>query len=65
MSVRFLNSRTAIIIQDKDRSACRNSISSEDEIRKLLSHGVAKAAIAEMYGSSWQTVHAWVRRHSA
>ena len=34
-----------------------------DEIRKLLSHGVAKAAIARMYGSSWQTVHAWVRRH--
>jgi DNA invertase Pin-like site-specific DNA recombinase len=36
----------------------------EDDIRKkLLSHGVAKAAIARMYGSSWQTVHAWVRRH--
>ena len=34
----------------------------EDEILKLLSHGVAKAAIARMYGSSWQTVHAWVRR---
>ena len=34
----------------------------EEEIRKLLSHGVAKAAIARMYGSSWQTVHAWVRR---
>jgi len=34
----------------------------EDEISKLLSHGVAKAAIARMYGSSWQTVHAWVRR---
>jgi putative DNA-invertase from lambdoid prophage Rac len=34
----------------------------EDEIRKLLSHGVAKAAIARMYGSSWQTVHPWVRR---
>ena len=33
-----------------------------DEIRKLLSHGVAKAAIARMYGSSWQMVHAWVRR---
>ena len=30
----------------------------EDEIRKLLSHGVAKAAIARMYGSSWHTVHA-------
>jgi DNA invertase Pin-like site-specific DNA recombinase len=34
-----------------------------DVIRKLLSHGVAKAAIARMYGSSRQTVHAWVRRH--
>lgn len=34
----------------------------EDEIRRLLSHGVAKAAIARMYGSSWQTVHAGVRR---
>ena len=34
----------------------------EDEIRKLLSHRVAKATIARMYGSSWQTVHAWVRR---
>ena len=33
----------------------------EDEIRKLLSHGVAKAAIARMYDSSWQTVHNWVR----
>ena len=37
----------------------------EDEILKLLSHGVAKAAIARMYGSSWQTVHAWVRRRHA
>ena len=36
----------------------------EDEIRKLPSHGIAKAAIARMYGSCWQTVHAWVRRHS-
>jgi DNA invertase Pin-like site-specific DNA recombinase len=35
----------------------------EDEIRKLLSHGVAKAAIARMHGCSWQTVHAWMRRH--
>jgi putative DNA-invertase from lambdoid prophage Rac len=34
----------------------------EDDIQKLLSHGVAKAAIARMYGSSWQTVHTWVRR---
>jgi DNA invertase Pin-like site-specific DNA recombinase len=34
----------------------------EDEIRKLVSHGVAKAAIARSYGCSWQTVHAWVRR---
>ncbi len=34
----------------------------EDEILKLLSHGVAKAAIARMYGSSWQTVHNWVQR---
>lgn len=33
-----------------------------DEIRKLLSHGVSKTAIARMYGSSWQTIHAWVRR---
>ena len=33
-----------------------------DEILKLLSHGVAKAAIARVYGSSWQTVHAWVRK---
>ena len=33
-----------------------------DEIRKLISHGVAKAAIAGMYDCSWQTVHAWVRR---
>ena len=32
------------------------------EIIKLLSHGVAKAAIARMYDSSWQTVHNWVRR---
>ena len=31
------------------------------EIIKLLSHGVAKAAIARMYDSSWQTVHNWVR----
>ena len=36
----------------------------EDEIRKLPSNGVAKAAIARMYGSCWQTVHAYVRRHS-
>lgn len=35
-----------------------------DEIIKLLLHGVAKAAIARMYGSSWQTVHTWVRRSS-
>ena len=34
----------------------------EDEIRELLSHGVAKAVIARMYGCSWQTVHARVRR---
>ena len=34
----------------------------EDDIRKLLSHGVAKAAIARMHGCSWQTVHAWIRR---
>ena len=34
----------------------------EENIRKLLSHGVAKAAIARMYGASWQTVHAWIRR---
>jgi DNA invertase Pin-like site-specific DNA recombinase len=34
----------------------------EDEIRKLLSHGVSKAAIARMYGSSWQTVQSWARR---
>lgn len=27
-----------------------------------MSHGVAKAAIARMYGASWQTVHVWVRR---
>ena len=26
------------------------------------SYGVAKAAIAMMYGNSWQTVHEWVRR---
>ena len=32
-----------------------------DEIMKQLSHGVAKAVIARMYGSSWQTVHNWVR----
>ena len=32
-----------------------------DEIMKLLSHGVAKEAIARMYDSSWQTVHNWVR----
>lgn len=37
----------------------------EDEIRKLLSHGVAKAAIARMHGCSWQTVHAWVRRNGS
>ena len=37
----------------------------EDEIRKLLSHGVAKAAIARMHGCSVQTVHAWVRRKRA
>ena len=30
----------------------------EDEIRKLLSHGVAKAAIAGMQDCSWHTVHA-------
>jgi DNA invertase Pin-like site-specific DNA recombinase len=36
----------------------------EDEIRKPISHGVAKAAIARMYGSSWQTVHVWVRRQN-
>ena len=34
----------------------------ENEIRKLLSHGVAKAAIARMYGCSWQTMHTWVGR---
>jgi len=33
-----------------------------DEIMKLLSHGVAKEAIARMYDSSWQTVHNWLRR---
>lgn len=36
----------------------------EDEIRRLLSHGVAKAAIARMHGCSWQTVHAWMRRRN-
>jgi len=35
----------------------------EDEIRKLLAHGVAKTTIAKSYGSSWQTVHTWVRRN--
>ena len=34
----------------------------DGEIRKLLSHGVANAAIARIYGSSWQTVHKWLRR---
>jgi len=34
-----------------------------DDIRKLLSHGVAKAAIARLYGCSWQTAHNWVRRN--
>ena len=33
-----------------------------DDIRKLLSHGVAKAAIARMYDCSWQTVHTWTQR---
>jgi len=28
-----------------------------DDIWKMLSHGVAKAAIARMYKCSWQTVH--------
>jgi DNA invertase Pin-like site-specific DNA recombinase len=36
-----------------------------DDIRKLLSHGVAKAAIARMYGCSWQTVHTWTQRKGA
>jgi len=34
----------------------------EAEILKLLSHCVAKAAIARMHECSWQTVYAWVRR---
>jgi DNA invertase Pin-like site-specific DNA recombinase len=37
----------------------------EDEIRRLLANGVAKAAIARMHGCSWQTVHNWVKRHEA
>ena len=36
-----------------------------DDIRKLLSHGVAKAAIARMYKCSWQTVHTWTQRKGA
>ena len=33
-----------------------------DDIRKMLSHGVAKAAIARTFGCSWQTVHTWTQR---
>ena len=36
-----------------------------DDIRKMLSHGVAKAAIARMYDCSWQTVHTWTQRKGA
>jgi len=36
-----------------------------DDIRKMLSHGVAKAAIARMYDCSWQTVHTWTKRKGA
>jgi DNA invertase Pin-like site-specific DNA recombinase len=35
----------------------------EDEIRRLSSHGVPKAAIARMHSCSWQTVHTWMRRN--